>query len=411
MATGSSGSTMTTALITAIDTREERDVIAARQRVRLVATELGFDGRDRVRIVAAASAMTRSFLARFEQANLSLLVTAGPPMALEIVLAAPRRPLGQGQPQRPRLDTAAVRALMDSVELRHARGVVRLVMRKELPASAGRDPTALAHRTMAALADETGVDPFEEVHRQTVEQIASLTELRQREEQLIAANAQLREVERALRASLEEKDVLMREVHHRVNNNLQIISSLLNLQASRATEPAVREELAVVGHRIQSLSLVHQKLYHSDDLSHIDAGGYVQDLCAHLQSAFAAGTGPVALTVEAPHQQIPLDNAIHLGLIVNELVTNSLKHGFRDGRGGHIAVSLQRTDDDSLTLTIVDDGRPDDGSRRGFGMTLVEAMVRRLDGILTIDRNGGTRTTLTVPVPKSAPQIRSESGL
>ena len=369
---------MTTALITAIDTREERDVIAARQRVRLVATELGFDGRDRVRIVAAASAMTRSFLARFEQANLSLLVTAGPPMALEMVLAAPRRPPGQGQ-QRPRLDTAAVRALMDSVELRHARGVVRLVMRKELPAGAGHDPTALAHRTMAALAGETGVDPFEEVHRQTVEQIASLTELRQREEQLIAANAQLREVERALRASLEEKDVLMREVHHRVNNNLQIISSLLNLQASRATEPAVREELAVVGHRIQSLSLVHQKLYHSDDLSHIDAGGYVQELCAHLQSAFASSTGPVALTVQAPRQQIPLDNAIHLGLIVNELVTNSLKHGFRDGRGGRIAVSLHRTRDDSLTLTI--------------------------------DRNGGTRTTLTVPVPKTAGQKRSESVL
>jgi two-component sensor histidine kinase len=398
----------TSALITAIDTREERDVIAARQRVRLVATELGFDGRDRVRIVAAASAMTRSFLARFEQANLSLLVTAGPPMALEIVLAAPRRPPAHGQ-QRPRLDTAAVRALMDWVELRHARGVVRLVMRKELPAGAGGEPTALAHRTMAALAGETGVDPFEEVHRQTVEQIASLTELRQREEQLIAANAQLREVERALRASLEEKDVLMREVHHRVNNNLQIISSLLNLQASRATETAVREELAVVGHRIQSLSLVHQKLYRSDDLSHIDAGSYVQELCAHLQSAFAATTGPVALTVEAPPQQIPLDSAIHLGLIVNELVTNSLKHGFRDGRGGHIAVSLHRDGGDVLTLVIVDDGRADDGIRRGFGMTLVEAMVRRLDGSLTVDRNGGTRTTLTVPLPNSAGQNRSKS--
>ena len=399
---------MASALITAIDTREERDVVAARQRVRLVATELGFDGRDRVRIVAAVSAMARSFLARFEQTNLSLLVTDGPPMALEIVLAAPRRPPGQGP--RTRLDTAAVRTLMDAVELRHARGMVRLVMRKELPASATQgEPTALAHRTMAALADETGVDPFEEVHRQTVEQIASLTELRQREEQLIAANAQLREVERALRASLEEKDVLMREVHHRVNNNLQIIASLLNLQASRATEAAVREELAVVGNRIQSLSLVHQKLYRSDDLSHIDAGSYVQELCAHLQSAFAAATGPVSLTVEAPPQQIPLDSAIHLGLIVNELVTNSLKHGFRDGRGGRIAVSLQRDRADNLTLTIVDDGRPDEGSRRGFGMTLVEAMARRLDGTLTVTRNGGTRTVLTVPQPKSGPQNRSKS--
>src|SRR5882757_6092581 len=107
---------MTSALITAIDTREERDVIAARQRVRLVATELGFDGRDRVRIVAAASAMTRSFLARFGQANLSLLILAGPPTVLEIVLAAPRRPLGQGgAQQRSRLDTTPVRALMDWV--------------------------------------------------------------------------------------------------------------------------------------------------------------------------------------------------------------------------------------------------------------------------------------------------------
>jgi two-component sensor histidine kinase len=171
----------------------------------------------------------------------------------------------------------------------------------------------------------------------------------------------------------------------------------------------VREELAVVGHRIQSLSLVHQKLYRSDDLSHIDAGSYVQELCAHLQSAFAATTGPVALTVEAPPQQIPLDSAIHLGLIVNELVTNSLKHGFRDGRGGHIAVSLHRDGGDVLTLVIVDDGRADDGIRRGFGMTLVEAMVRRLDGSLTVDRNGGTRTTLTVPLPNSAGQNRSKS--
>ena len=390
---------MTSALITAIDTREERDVIAARQRVRLVATELGFDGRDRVRIVAAASAMTRSFLARFGQANLSLLVLPGPAMALEIVLAAPRRPLGQGSgPQRSRLDTAPVRTLMDWVELRHARGVVRLVMRKELPdTAAGQEPATLAHRTMTALAGETVVDPFEEVHRQTIEQIASLTELRQREEQLIATNAQLREVERALRASLEEKDVLMREVHHRVNNNLQIIASLLNLQTSRAVDPAVKEELSVVGNRIHSLSLVHQKLYRSQDLSHIDAGGYVHELCAHLQSAFAPVTGAVALVVEAPPQQIPLDSAIHLGLIVNELVTNSLKHGFRDGRGGRLSVSLQRAGADGLVLAIVDDGRVEESTRRGLGMSLVEAMAKRLDGTLTVSRDGGTRTTLTLP--------------
>lgn len=403
---------MTSALITAIDTREERDVITARQRVRLVATELGFDGRDRVRIVAAASAMTRSFLARFGQANLSLLILGGPPAALEIVLAAPRRTLGpQGSPlQRSRLDTTPVRALMDWVELRHARGVVRLVMRKELAqAATGQDPAALAHRTMAALADETGVDPFEEVHRQTIEQIASLTELRQREEQLIAANAQLREVERALRASLEEKDVLMREVHHRVNNNLQIIASLLNLQTSRASDPAVREELAVVGNRIQSLSLVHQKLYRSQDLSHIDAGGYVHELCAHLQGAFAATTGPVALAVEAPPLPIPLDSAIHLGLIVNELVTNSLKHGFHDGQGGRIAVSLHRAEADQLVLTVVDDGRADEVTRRGLGMTLVEAMARRLDGTLAVARDGGTRTMLTLPMPKESSKNRSES--
>lgn len=389
---------MTSALITAIDTREERDVITARRRVRLVATELGFDGRDQMRIVAAASAMTRSFLARFSQTNLSLVVFAGPPMALEIVLAAPRRPLDQGgMGQRSRLDTAPVRALMDRVELRHARGVVRLLMRKELPAAAaGQEPAALAHRMMTALAGETGVDPFEEVHRQTVEQIASLTELRQREEQLITANAELREVERALRASLEEKDVLMREVHHRVNNNLQIIASLLNLQTSRASDPAVREELAVVGNRIHSLSLVHQKLYRSEDLSHIDVGGYVHELCAHLQSVFAATAGPVALEVEAPPQQIPLDSAIHLGLIVNELVTNSLKHGFRDGRGGRIKVSLRRTDAGGLTLTIVDDGRAGEAARRGLGMTLVEAMARRLNGTLAVARDGGTTTTLTL---------------
>lgn len=403
---------MTSALITAIDAREERDVIAARQRVRLVAAELGFDGRDRVRIVAAASAMTRSFLARFGQANISLVVTDGPPMALRIVLAAPRRALNQPSPDQPghaprsRLDTTPVRALMDWVELRHAHGVVRLLMRKDLPpAAAGQEPAAMAHRTMAALAGETGVDPFEEVHRQTIEQIASLTELRQREEQLIAANAQLRDVERALRASLEEKDVLMREVLHRVNNNLQIIASLLNLQTSRAAAPAIREELAVVANRIHSLSLVHQKLYRSEDLSHIDIGGYVHELCAHLQMAFAARTGPVTLEVEAPPQQLPLDSAIHLGLIVNELITNSLKHGFRDGQGGRIKVSLQ-ANDATLTLTVVDDGRADDAPPRGLGMTLVDAMVRRLDGTIDVVRNGGTITTLALPLPAQKDKIQ-----
>ena len=164
-----------------------------------------------------------------------------------------------------------------------------------------------------------------------------------------------RKMEAEREAAFREKELLLNEVHHRVKNNLQIISSLLSLQADSQTEPDVIAALTDAQTRVRSISLIHERLYRSGNFAAINFAQYARELGQHLLSTLHTA-GAVSLTVHAGEITLGLDQAIPCGLILNELITNSLKHGFATNRCGTIAVGLTTLSDGRLELSVADSG-------------------------------------------------------
>ena len=210
------------------------------------------------------------------------------------------------------------------------------------------------------------------------------------------------EDEEKINAQLKEKEVLLREVHHRVKNNLQIIISLMHLQEKLMHEPAVLEALRDTQNRVHAIALVHERLHLSADLGRIDIGDYLQHLAKTLFTTYQADPSRVRLIFEMDEVVVDIDTAAPLGLIFNELISNMLKYAFPAGRKGECRISVHR-DDRSLRVGICDNGI---GLPPGFdwqntpslGLRLVHILTDQVKGTLTLDRTGGTCFTLTVPV-------------
>ncbi|TFG85219.1 MAG: PAS domain S-box protein [Spirochaetales bacterium] len=213
-------------------------------------------------------------------------------------------------------------------------------------------------------------------------------------------------MERELRDSLNEKDVLLREVHHRVKNNMQIISSLLDLQADNdhveEFSAAVREAQG----RIRSMATIHEQLYEQGNFSAIDLARYAREIASALTRDFARG--PVRLTVDVQDVLLPLDTAIPCGLIINELVTNSLKYGVRIDGSVSIGISAMRRDG-YCTLVVEDDGpglpagifdSPD--SRSTLGISLITTLAEQVGGTVSAPQGLGARVELTFPMTDGA---------
>jgi len=202
--------------------------------------------------------------------------------------------------------------------------------------------------------------------------------------------------EEQIKASLKEKEILLREIHHRVKNNIQVISSLLSLQAGYITEEKYLDMFRESQNRILSMSLIHEKLYHSRDLTKIDFNDYVRDLVYDLFEYYGANTGSIALNINVENVSLGIDSAIPCGLIINELVTNSLKYAFPDGRKGELNVSLRPIDDNMIELIIGDNGigipeELDFRNTRSLGLHLVTILVEnQLHGEINLDRSKGT---------------------
>jgi len=204
-----------------------------------------------------------------------------------------------------------------------------------------------------------------------------------------------KEDERRLLESLREKEVLLSEVHHRVKNNLQIVSSLLNLQAGQLPDPATRQVFAETQSRIQAIALVHEKLYQSDSLSAFSFREYVSELVTALDRAQNGSGRGISLRVEADQLELSTDLAITCGLIVNELVTNALKHAFPAGRRGSVLIAVRALDAQGIALSVKDDGIGlpeglDPRKTRSVGLSLVTGLTRQLGATLTITRERGT---------------------
>ena len=198
----------------------------------------------------------------------------------------------------------------------------------------------------------------------------------------------------AVRSSLRDKEAMLKEIHHRVKNNLQVISSLLSLQAARATHPISRDVLIESQNRVRAMALVHESLYRSEDLAQVDVSRYLGELCGYLFRGYGVDSQRIRLELEVDPVTFPLDKTIPCGLIVNEIVSNSLKYAFPDDRPGCVRVSL-RASDGLINLTLSDDGIGlpaglDVENIPSLGLQLVTILTEQLGGRLAMDGNGGS---------------------
>jgi PAS domain S-box-containing protein len=196
-----------------------------------------------------------------------------------------------------------------------------------------------------------------------------------------------------MKISLAEKEVLLKEIHHRVKNNLQVISSLLKLQSSHVQDKSALDMFNESQNRVHAMALVHEKLYQSRNLSQIDLGEYVASLTGLLQGSYRTRLDPVAVTSDIGNAFVGIDIAVPLGMIINELVSNSLKYAFPSGRGGHIHLQLRDGSAGQRVLCVRDDGVgfPQDVDFREtttFGMQLVCALTEQIGGSIEMVATG-----------------------
>ena len=203
--------------------------------------------------------------------------------------------------------------------------------------------------------------------------------------------------EAELRDSLAQKEVLVREIHHRVKNNLQLVMSLLNLHARRIRDPRAEVAFAEARSRINALATLHRRLYESESLQEIDLQWFLEDLCAELRRGGLSRGRNIELIVDSPSEVIGPEIAVPLGLLVTEAITNAYKHAFNERDGGHIRVEVRRDSPDSAAAVRAatmarhrSDARQ--SGRDGLGRSLIEAFVRQLRGELEIRSDQAARS-------------------
>jgi len=229
-------------------------------------------------------------------------------------------------------------------------------------------------------------------------EIRSLGETFARMADLISAR------EHQLRESLAQKEVLVREIHHRVKNNLQLVMSLLNLHARRIRDPRAEAAFADARSRINALATLHRRLYESENLQQVELRWFLEDLCVELRRGGLPSNRDIDLSVQAPDEVIGPEIAVPLGLLVTEAITNAYKHAFQGRQEGRIDVLVTRESDSHLKVSVRDNGSgfdpaapPESGG--GLGRPLIDAFVRQLHGELSIQTDHGTAVQVRFPAP------------
>lgn len=206
--------------------------------------------------------------------------------------------------------------------------------------------------------------------------------------------------EKRLQESLDEKVILLREIHHRVKNNLQILISLINLQSRNIPDGNVQAALKETQNRVRAMSLVYEKLYQSDSLTHIDFSDYIRYLVTQLFGYYGVDSRRVALKLDIKKILVNINTAIPIGLMINEMASNSLKHGFPDGREGDILIAINK-ESPMLFIIYTDNGVgiPRDldwRNAKSLGLRLLISLVEQLSGTIELDRTSGTKFTIVV---------------
>jgi len=236
---------------------------------------------------------------------------------------------------------------------------------------------------------------------------------------------------RELERRVQEKDLMLSEIHHRVKNSLQVVSSLLNLEAARIQDPTVSEMLMTTQNRVRSMALIHQTLYQSKDFAEVDFHAFLQSFVPTLVQSYSIHPGQIALEFHVCEVRLPIDAAVPCGLIVNELISNALKHAFPQGRRGMIHISFSQQGNGQALLAVEDDGvgLPEDFSferSETLGVQLVSMLAGQLGGKVVAGRtvadgpatgSRGTRFVVRFPLsianalPPALLATQAESGL
>jgi two-component sensor histidine kinase len=215
-----------------------------------------------------------------------------------------------------------------------------------------------------------------------------------------------KQYEEALRKSLEEKELLIKEVHHRAKNNLVIIQSLLQLQADRVTDHTSKSAFAESQERIASIGLIHEFLYKSDDLKHMNISDYIRSLSNQLVKKYTMDNCNIRLDMDVEELFLYIEIMIPCGLIINELITNALKYAFPSRTEGTLHVGLKRGTDnsDNIVMTVIDNGigMPEGlniCNTRTLGMMIIVSLVKQLNGSLELEGSDGTTFKITLRAP------------
>lgn len=235
--------------------------------------------------------------------------------------------------------------------------------------------------------------------RANMELRSTMEELEETYEKFEAQNEELVHSEEALRESLVEKTALLKEVHHRVKNNMQIISSLLNMQAGVVSEPASHKSLLDAVGRIQSMAGIHEKIYRADNFSRVDMASYIEDLSRDLVALYGADNGAPRITCRLDPVYLTVQQAVPCGLLINELLSNAIKHGRRESEPCNIELVMERADG-RIILVIADRGPGmnrdlfESEKKQSMGMQIIDVLARQIGATLALDVSEGTRVTI-----------------
>lgn len=225
------------------------------------------------------------------------------------------------------------------------------------------------------------------------------TELRQLAQVLARTTDELGARESELKASLAQKEVLLREIHHRVKNNLQVVTSLLSLRAQSAASPAARQAMIEAQSRIKAMALVHRDIYEGEELGAVELQSLLGELCYLLEDTIPGKEGDIELRLALAPTRVSIDRAVPVALFVTEALSNAFKHAFPGGRRGTVSVGLQHADG-RARLEVRDDGVgiQDGQAGHGLGLTLMRMLAGQTGGRLSIEKGEGTRVQLEFPL-------------
>lgn len=232
---------------------------------------------------------------------------------------------------------------------------------------------------------------FQMTVREALKSYYQVIQVEQKTHALEAEVLERKHTEELLRGALREREVLLKEVYHRTKNNMNVIISLLNLQSDDSKIPALTTAFKTIANRIFSMSVVHEKLYNEDKLDQISLADYLETLIQHLKTSLVSDPSKVSIHFDADATVLTLEQAVPLGLAVNEIITNAFIHGFKGNKAGHVYVNLEEQAGGQLFITIKNDGQP-------FHSEKTQTLGMRLIQLLVVDQLGGAIEIETSPM-------------